>query len=782
MATIVLAYAGGAVGGYFGGPGGAAAGYAIGAAAGAYIDGKYIMPMFLPRTPDVYGPRLDSIPIQQASEGSAVAIVRGPSNRIAGTVIWCSPLRETQNSQGGGGGKGGGGGQSAPAQIYYTYSCDVAVAICGDPILAVDKIWGDSYVISQTEDDGLCDDITVYDGTQTTPNSLMVSYEGQSGQLSVGDTPSYNGTAYVVFHNLRLAQFGNRIPNITFQVRERMACGVGDIIGDYLGKAGVTLEQYDVSRVHHCVYGHVTNGPVSPAGVIQQLMQAFDIVCQETNGVLKFFHRGDEDYVVVSDGDTGAGQGRPDPIRTVSVADKSNYDLPATATVNYIDPVLDMQKGSAIETKMDAPGNVAVVAELPLTLQAVDARKIAARALWRPWAERQEISLTLPPSYLKVQEHDNLQVAADGYTYLVHVLQVDRGANFVHKVKGVVMQVAVNNLVNDNFQSVPPSPGTSTVVLGEELVPATYTFRAWDSAALTEDQCTKLGFYWSAARALATDAWTGAYLYSSSDGVNWTLENVLNTESVCGVASNTLGAGTTDAWDRLNTVDVVVDGGRTLSSATEDLVMNGEANVCMIGTEILAYTTATLLSAGTYRLSNLLRGLRNTEAEVGTHAAGDVFTSLSDAGVGFKEITLGQRGVSRTYKVCAPGVNPQLGGSTTQVYAPTAKTVQPFSPAYIAGTRDGSNNLTVTWKVRSRSLLRSLTESAFPLYETSMRFEVDIMSGSTVLRTISTTSETCTYSAANQTTDGITPGNPVTLRVYQLSDTIGRGNVASATV
>jgi hypothetical protein len=63
------------------------------------------------------------------------------------------------------------------------------------------------------------------------------------------------------------------------------------------------------------------------------------------------------------------------------------------------------------------------------------------------------------------------------------------------------------------------------------------------------------------------------------------------------------------------------------------------------------------------------------------------------------------------------------------------------------------------------------------------RYEVDILSGVTVVRTISVSAATTTtYSAANQTTDGLTPGNPVSLVIYQMGDLVGRGRASAATV
>jgi hypothetical protein len=70
-----------------------------------------------------------------------------------------------------------------------------------------------------------------------------------------------------------------------------------------------------------------------------------------------------------------------------------------------------------------------------------------------------------------------------------------------------------------------------------------------------------------------------------------------------------------------------------------------------------------------------------------------------------------------------------------------------------------------------------------PLNEATEAYEIDITgAGGVVIRTISATSETLTYSGADQFSDGITPGDPVDMSIYQISDTAGRGYPARATV
>lgn len=60
--------------------------------------------------------------------------------------------------------------------------------------------------------------------------------------------------------------------------------------------------------------------------------------------------------------------------------------------------------------------------------------------------------------------------------------------------------------------------------------------------------------------------------------------------------------------------------------------------------------------------------------------------------------------------------------------------------------------------------------------------EQSLLNGPTVVRTITATSETAAYSAANQTTDFGSPQASLSVKIYQLSAVIGRGIEVSATV
>jgi hypothetical protein len=208
MASLVLGAVGFVVGGAIGGPWGARIGYAVGSAVGSRLD--------QPKT-NVSGPRLNDRRVQASTWGERIPVVYG-SYRLAGNLIWTAGIREVV-SQTRNRGKGGGG----QTTTTYTYFSNFAVAICEGPIIGVKRIWangklyynaGDNAdpatLIESEQRSGL---FVVYTGTETqTPSSVIEADKG------VGNVPAHRGLAYIVFENLPLADYGNALPNLEFEV------------------------------------------------------------------------------------------------------------------------------------------------------------------------------------------------------------------------------------------------------------------------------------------------------------------------------------------------------------------------------------------------------------------------------------------------------------------------------------------------------------------------------------------------------------------------------------
>lgn len=189
MAQVVLA----AVGSHFGGP----VGQVIGSAIGAQVDRAAIQSLMPPRQ---IGPRLEALRVQGASEGSPIPTAFGRV-RAVGQIIWAARFREGRNE--GRAGKGG------PRTVDYSYSLSFAVGLCEGPIDGIGRVWADGQPFDVS---GVT--MRVYRGAaDQEADSLIEAVEGEA--------PAYRDLAYVVFEDLPLGPFGDRVPQFAFEVFRR---------------------------------------------------------------------------------------------------------------------------------------------------------------------------------------------------------------------------------------------------------------------------------------------------------------------------------------------------------------------------------------------------------------------------------------------------------------------------------------------------------------------------------------------------------------------------------
>lgn len=199
MATIALSALGMAVGGSMGGSvlglSMAAIGRAVGASVGQAIDQRLLGSGAQP----VETGRLDRLRLTGASEGAAIARVYGQV-RVPGQVIWASRFQEHSQTTS--------GGKSGPDVTQFSYSVNLAIALCEGEISGIGRIWADGREIAPSSLS-----LRLYRGTQTQrPDPRMEAIEGAN------QVPSYRGIAYVVIEDLALGQFGNRVPQFNFEV------------------------------------------------------------------------------------------------------------------------------------------------------------------------------------------------------------------------------------------------------------------------------------------------------------------------------------------------------------------------------------------------------------------------------------------------------------------------------------------------------------------------------------------------------------------------------------
>ncbi len=202
MATIVLSAVGSAVGASIGGGvlglSSAVIGRAIGATIGRVIDQRLLGAGSEP----VETGKVDRFRLSGASEGAPIAQVYGRM-RVSGQVIWASRFKEHAAVSG-----GGKGAPPQPRTTTYSYTVSMAIALCEGEITRVGRVWADGREVAR---DSL--NMRVYRGTaDQLPDPKIEAVEG------AGMSPAYRGTAYVVLEDLDLGQFGNRVPQFSFEV------------------------------------------------------------------------------------------------------------------------------------------------------------------------------------------------------------------------------------------------------------------------------------------------------------------------------------------------------------------------------------------------------------------------------------------------------------------------------------------------------------------------------------------------------------------------------------
>ena len=209
MATLVLT----TVGGLIGGPVGAA----LGGLLGNVVDREVL---FKPKGRE--GPRLAELGVQTSSYGTQIPRLFG-TMRVAGTVIWSTDLIEHRATE---------GGKGRPSVTSYSYTASFAVALSGRAILGVGRIWADGKLLRGAAGDfkTRTGAFRVHLGSEDqAADALIVAAEGAAA-------PAHRGMAYAVFEDLELADFGNRIPSLTFEVgADGEAVSVGAVIADVSG-------------------------------------------------------------------------------------------------------------------------------------------------------------------------------------------------------------------------------------------------------------------------------------------------------------------------------------------------------------------------------------------------------------------------------------------------------------------------------------------------------------------------------------------------------------------
>ncbi len=524
---------------------------------------------------------------------------------------------------------------------------------------------------------------------------------------------------------------------------------------------------FSVEAMPGTVQGYVIDRVMTAREALQPLELGYFFDAVESGGELIFRARGQapdgHDIAVENLVETKPGSA------LVTVTRGQETDLPASAKVTYIDGDRDYQPAVAEARRLVGASGRVAQAELPVVMEAASAQPLAETLLFENWSMRERYQWVLPPSRLAVEPGDILTLTGDGAPRRVRVTETgDAGAR---EMEGRAYDAEV-------YRGSPS--GARDAVTPPEVYAGQPAAFFIDLPLLRGDEPVEAGYV-----AASQSPWPGSVaIYSSPEATGFVLREVATSQAIMGVTTSAMGPGPLGVFDHGTKLRVDVGEGELLSISALQAYAGG--NLAAVRTpdgawEVFQFLSATLLSAGVYELSGLLRGQAGSEhAMRAPLAAGAPFVVLDDSVVQLP-LTAAEVGLALNWRY-GPGSRAVGDASFVGLtHAFQGVGARPYAPAHVRGARAG-DDLTVTWVRRTRIGGDNWTAAEVPLSELSERYEVDILDGVAVRRTLPSTSQSVVYSAADQIADFGAPQASVSVRVHQLNGAGSRSAPRAAVV
>ncbi|MFA7307137.1 MAG: glycoside hydrolase/phage tail family protein [Hyphomicrobium sp.] len=543
------------------------------------------------------------------------------------------------------------------------------------------------------------------------------------------------------------------------------SASLGDLVAQIL--TDNDFADFDASGLTGTVPGYVLDDTMSVRDALQPLSLAYFFDSIESGGRIVFRHRGRAEPQMTFSADGLVEERAGDPLYEVTRAQET--DLPASAKVRYISSA-DVYPQAVAEARRltGASGRVAE-ADLPIVLDDGLAGSLVESWLYETWAARERASFSLPPSALALEPGDVVSVDIAGRNRLLRLTDVtERG---VREIAALGIDPDVYDRIDASSraaaQPVPVQVGTPAVML--------MNLPSW----------TMLADAQSGYVAAMQKPWPGSVaLYVSPQTTAYQLRAVASAPATVGVTLDPLPAGLEGLIDNQARVRVRLTYG-TLASA-DLLTVLGGANLAAVRNdagdwEIIQFLNATLVDAQTYELSGLLRGQFGTEGAMSDVLAEGAPFVLLDGAVSRVPLQDSEFKLPLNWRY-GPG-NRDIGDGSyvTSSFAYQGLGRRPLSPAHIKGVR-ASGDLNMSWMRRTRIGGDNWELPEVPLGEDSETYEVDILDGEMIKRTISVSGPNAVYASADQIADFGSMQAAVSVKVYQTNMLFGRGAARAAVV
>jgi hypothetical protein len=393
------------------------------------------------------------------------------------------------------------------------------------------------------------------------------------------------------------------------------------------------------------------------------------------------------------------------------------------------------------------------------------------------WVQRETAKYQLPPSRLALDPTDVVLIEHDGRQLEFRLTSIaDQDARIVDAVRTDAVIYGARPGPERDVTLPPPTVYGPPILammdlpILDEEVPAYRPF---------------IGIYAS--------PWYGqAAVWKSPTLDGFALLDVIGRPARMGALAFDFYSGPTDRFDYGNALYVDMLSG-TLTSAI-DLELFAGANTLAIESspgiwEIVQFSSAELVAANRYKLTRLLRGQRGTESAIGNPALAGARVVMLDADFAPLSIASTDVGIAWNWMI-GPASEDLTDISYAQVaFTPKGIGLRPYAVAHVSQPWKFARtpgDLMISWTRRTRAPVGDSWDAIeVPLFEDSESYEVDILDGATVKRTLTANTTSVLYTGAQQTADWgalLALGDSLQVAIFQLSAQFGRGAPKSATL
>lgn len=702
MATLVLTAVGTAIGGPIGG--------AIGGLIGNMADHAILF-----RPKGRQGARLNELQVQTSSYGTQVPRLFG-TMRVAGTVIWASDLKESSSRSGGGKGRA--------SVTSYAYSASFAVALSARGVRGVKRIWADGNLLRGAAGDFKTEvgAFRLYEGGEDQPVDPLIA-----AAQRIGETPAHRGIAYALFEDLALADYGNRIPSLTFEVEaDDGAVRVGAIV-ETLGEGRLAGEA-------DAMLGGYAAGGADVGEAVAPLVEAYGLALMRGAEGLRLgiaAHEAQAEIGRVMLARRVNGRDVVAQERSGAAADA----VPVALSVRHHDAARDYQAGVQRVTR-PGPGRVESGIDLPAMLDADGARAMAAERISAAWTGRATMTLRCGWNALTIEP--GMVVRVEGAAGLWRVEE--------REWEAMAVRLALRRM--PGVGGALPAGASSGAIVRQVDAPHGATALMLVEVPALDDGAASVPVILAAASGGA--GWRNAALFRVGDTGEATPIGRSAGRAVMGTVDEVLPPGSIMVVDDVHAIMVTLLAPDMVLSHADEAGLAQGRNLCLIGQELIQFGRAEQVAVGRYRLTGLRRGLRGTEWAMAGHGVGEPFLMIE---------------ADRVVEPVAGGVEPgsllrvqALGlGDDSPVEAMLnvrGEALIPPAPVHVRAEPDGAGGYVINWTRRSRAGWRWTSGSDVPIAEERERYTVLVVRDGVTVRQAESNAPTWTYSAAMMAADG----------------------------